>query len=119
MRHTRAFVRKPTTQVSRDLIELDKRRLRVAVGIITGHWLTRRHMKMLGRGEESACRWRGEEEETPLHMIRECSGLREPRQCLLGNLGTDASILETLAIKAVMMSEYASLFEIPFISEII
>lgn len=84
MAHTKAFLAEPLTSLGNALIGLCRRKLRVIVGIITGHWYTRAHLKNMRLVDNSTCLRCNAEEETPLHLIKDCIGLREARLAILG-----------------------------------
>lgn len=84
MAHTKAFLAEPLTSLGNALIGLCRRKLRVIVGLITGHWYTRAHLKNMRLVDNSTCLRCNAEEETPLHLIKDCIGLREARLAILG-----------------------------------
>jgi len=68
----------------RTMIKLDKNRLRTLTGFLTGHCRLRKHIRTLGLEEEDVCRFCGEEEETPEHLIVTCEALVQTRKQRLG-----------------------------------
>ncbi|XP_046145872.1 uncharacterized protein LOC123989215 [Osmia bicornis bicornis] len=55
MRHTRALFEGPSQKLGDTLIHLDRAQLRILVGLVTGHWYTRKHLARMGLTEESTC----------------------------------------------------------------
>ena len=66
------------------IIKLDKARLRTLTGFLTGHCRLRKHMRTLGLEEDDVCRFFGEKEETPEHLIVTCVALAQTRRQRLG-----------------------------------
>ncbi|XP_076549179.1 uncharacterized protein LOC143306598 [Osmia lignaria lignaria] len=86
MRHTRALLEGPSQKLGDTLIHLDRAQLRMLVGLMTGHWYTRKHLVRMGLIEESTCPRCEEEDETPLHVLLRCRELRALRGSILGTL---------------------------------
>lgn len=75
MLHTRTFIRSTRPQNCRTLIGLGRKRLRTAaIGPL---------MVILGHANDSLYRWYTLVEKTPLHLIRDCTQLKDLRLRLL------------------------------------
>ncbi|XP_057333529.1 uncharacterized protein LOC130672801 [Microplitis mediator] len=84
MRHTRALVQGPSKSLGASLVELDRSKLRIIVGLVTGHWFTGRHLKLMGITDDSICPRCNLEDETPLHLLSQCRALEDVRKDILG-----------------------------------
>ncbi|XP_076548117.1 uncharacterized protein LOC143306051 [Osmia lignaria lignaria] len=84
MRHAKAMFKGPSSRLGKTLSCLDRNQLRLLVGLITGHWYTRKHLMHLGTESEPGCPRCGEEDETPLHLIWRCKGLEALRRSSFG-----------------------------------
>ncbi|XP_046145898.1 uncharacterized protein LOC123989236 [Osmia bicornis bicornis] len=98
MRHTRALFEGPSQKLGDTLTHLDRAQQRMLVGLVTGHWYTRKHLARMGLIEESKCE---EEDETPLHVLLRCRELRALRGSILGtsepaSLSTSAGLVPVL-----------------------
>ncbi|XP_029055154.2 uncharacterized protein LOC114882432 [Osmia bicornis bicornis] len=101
MRHTRALLEGPSQKLGDTLTHLDRAQLRMLVGLVTGHWYTRKHLARMGLIEESKCPMCEEEDETPLHVLLRCRELRALRGSILGtsepaSLSTSAGLVPVL-----------------------
>ncbi|XP_046145656.1 uncharacterized protein LOC123988941 [Osmia bicornis bicornis] len=86
MRHTRALFKGPSQKLGDTLSHLDRAQLRMLVGLVTGHWYTRKHLARMRLTEETLCPRCEEEDETPLHVLLRCRELRARRGAILGTL---------------------------------
>nr|XP_034194979.1 uncharacterized protein LOC117611155 [Osmia lignaria] len=88
MRHTRALLEGSSQKLGDTLIHLDRAQLRMLVGLVTGHWYTRKHLVRMGLIEQSTCPKCEEEDETLLHVLLRwnCMELRALRGSILGTL---------------------------------
>ncbi|TGZ36919.1 Uncharacterized protein DBV15_12948 [Temnothorax longispinosus] len=58
---------------AKELLALRKQKLRMALGLLTGHSaLLRAHLFSLGLAEQKACRLCGDEKEDNVHIICQC-----------------------------------------------
>ncbi|XP_057332064.1 uncharacterized protein LOC130671935 [Microplitis mediator] len=83
MQHTRALVEGPSKSLGTSLVELDRSKPRIIVGLVTGHWFTGRHLKLIGITDDSVCPRCNSEDETPLHLLSECRALEDVRKVIL------------------------------------
>nr|XP_034184636.1 uncharacterized protein LOC117606373 [Osmia lignaria] len=86
MRHARALFEGPSQKLGDTLIHLDRARLRMLVGLVTGHWYTKKHIARMRLTEETVCPRCEEEDETPFHVLLRCRELRALRGSILGTL---------------------------------
>ncbi|XP_046145711.1 uncharacterized protein LOC123989037 [Osmia bicornis bicornis] len=111
MRHTRALLEGPSQKLGDTLIHLDRAQLRMRVGLVTGHWYTRKHLARMGHIEESTCPRCEEEDETPLHVLLRCRELRALRGSILGTL--EPSSLSISAGLVLVLLNFATEAQLP------
>jgi ribonuclease HI len=68
-----------------ELIELNKKDLRIATGLLTGHCCLNYNLKIMKLSENSTCRYCLREEETSTHILCICESLANSRKTHLGN----------------------------------
>ncbi|CAH2269486.1 jg27296 [Pararge aegeria aegeria] len=78
------------------LLRLDRSKLRKVVGLITGHSSLNRHLSIIGVTDSPLCRACMEKNETPTHVMLECTGVTEQREIYLGSPATIPEILSNL-----------------------
>ena len=71
-RQTREFIDSVKERRTQGILNLSRNKLYLIVQFITGHCTLRRHLSLLQVVEDSGCRFCGECEETPLHVVNEC-----------------------------------------------
>jgi hypothetical protein len=68
-----------------DLLKLDRRQLKLAVAILTGHAPVRGHLRIIGLFDgDPSCRFCGMETETVQHLVCCCEALSRQRYNVLG-----------------------------------
>ncbi|XP_069356405.1 uncharacterized protein [Maniola hyperantus] len=67
------------------LLRLDRGKLRKVVGLITGHSPLNKHLFVIGVTDSPLCRACMEVDETPTHVVLECTGVAEQRERHLGS----------------------------------
>ena len=55
MRQTKALIAGPSRRLEERLLELEKRDLKLVVGLLTGYYYLKRHLRILGTGESETC----------------------------------------------------------------
>lgn len=89
-RQAKLFITEFNAKFTTKMVSLSRSSIRIIVGLLTGHCRLRRHMSILGLTDEPLCRLCQIEEETPFHVLTECSALARKRFQLLGNDYPDA-----------------------------
>ncbi|XP_074112183.1 uncharacterized protein LOC141535918 [Cotesia typhae] len=112
MHHTRAFLQGPNSNIGSSLISLNRSLLKLVVGLITGHWITAKHMGKLGLTQDTKCPRCGKEDETPLHGMTDCETLERLRKEVL-KVDTDSinELLETGIGKLLHFTREAGLIQ--------
>ena len=73
-----------TEEWGKKVKHLDRHRARLVIGLLTGHWDLGCFRCKVDTRDSGACRWCGEEEETPRHALCECRSLWDTRVKWLG-----------------------------------
>nr|XP_034192554.1 uncharacterized protein LOC117609902 [Osmia lignaria] len=115
MRHARALFEGPSQKLGDTLIHLDRARLCMLVGLVTGHWYTRKHLARMRLTEETLCPRCEEEDETPLHILLRCRELRALRGSILGTL--ELSSLSISAGLVPVLLNFATEAQLPRYSQ--
>ena len=79
MAHTKHFIDKVSRKITSQLLEMGRNRLRLTIGLITGHCELRKHLHLLKLVSSPTCRFCGEMDETPLHLLTDCKPLARKR----------------------------------------
>lgn len=82
-RQSKLFIRTLDKEKTKYLLQLKKEDIRMITGLVTGHCMLNRHLKIIGRTNDPSCPECGEEE-TSLHFLAECPMYSLPRWELLG-----------------------------------
>ena len=61
------------------LLSFNRTQTKVVIGLLTGHNTLRRHLCIMGLGNNPICRRCGAEEETSVHILCECEALASLR----------------------------------------
>jgi Fe2+ transport system protein FeoA len=83
------------------LLSLNKTQSRVVIGLLTGDNTLRRHLYVMGLGNNSTCRKCATEEKTSVHILCECEALASLRHTYLGSFFLDPENIRKLSIGAV------------------
>lgn len=83
--HTKKFLTRPNEKLSYQLLRLDKRKLRIVIGIITGHFGLNAFLARMGIRADPDCDHCGHIEETAFHFLCKCPGFSETRRHIYGN----------------------------------
>lgn len=83
-RQAKEFIKGRSAKFTEDLLSLNRKAIRIIVGLLTGHCRLNRHMSLMGLAEDAICRFCQEEEETAAHVLCHCEGLVRLRFQLLG-----------------------------------
>jgi len=72
-RQAKLFLNTPVKVLARFALSLEKKDLRILVGLLTGHADLNRHLKIMGLRNKAVCPLCQDEEETSIHFIAQCS----------------------------------------------
>lgn len=85
-RQTRVFIREPLPSATFSKIRgLPKHKLRVLVGVLTGHYLFKKHLYNLGVCNTTLCHRCGFDEDTAFHLVCNCPALAFRRKKFFGD----------------------------------
>ena len=83
-KHTKCFFQRTDEKWSKELLAMDRSRIRKVVGAITGHCGLNKHLATMGLSNDPMCAC-GLGEETGIHLICECPKFLTLRQKILGD----------------------------------
>lgn len=92
-RRSRLLMPQPLPKRAAELLAMSRGRLRLSIGLLTGHWAFRAHLFNLKLVEHNLCRHCGEESEDNLHILCYCPALAFKRFSSLGSMFLEPSEL--------------------------
>jgi len=102
-RHSKRMVSRPSASLAADLLRLNRRQIRLAIGLITGHCGLRKHLhNMRIFHTDPICRLCGEETETASHVIFDCNSLLQRRLDRIGTLDPDPNLTTTNLVNRML-----------------
>ena len=84
-RQAKLFLSTPDKGVARFALSLEKKDLRILVGLLIGHANFNRHLNIMGLPNEAVCPLYQDEEETSVHFIAQCSATLLLQRSILGD----------------------------------
>jgi len=75
----------PNRQFSRSVLKLNRRDIKVLVGLLTGHSTLNRHLSVMKLRNDPLCPACGEEEETTFHFLGTCPARVQDRYSIFGS----------------------------------
>jgi ribonuclease HI len=93
--HTKRMI-KPTINKNKQLVGLNKKDLRVIIGLITGHGCLNKYLYRIGATDDSTCRFCLEEEEEMWHILTECPALATIRISVFSRDHPSSSCLQQM-----------------------
>lgn len=72
--HTKKFLIRSNEIFSPKLLSLNKKDMRIVIGIITGHYSLNAHLSRIGIRADPDCDYCSHLEETAFHFLCECAG---------------------------------------------
>ena len=85
-----------------ELMLLNRDKVRVVTGFLTGHCRLGKHLRQLGIAEEGVCRFCGDGAETPIHLLQDCVAIISQRWKHLRAISPTAAQLQTLKLDQVL-----------------
>jgi predicted Zn-ribbon and HTH transcriptional regulator len=85
-----------------ELLAMNRSRLRVAVGLLTGHTKLRAHLYKLGYTEGQECRLCGYEKEDSIHIACDCPVLACKRYRILGYMFLKPEDLKNVRVSSLL-----------------
>jgi hypothetical protein len=73
----------------------------VVTDLLTGHNTLRRHLHIMGLGNNPICRKRGTEKETSVHVLGDCEALASLRYTNMGSFFLDPEDIRVLGMGAI------------------
>jgi ribonuclease HI len=97
-RHLITYSRKRTEEY----LQLDKKSLSSLTAILTGHCGLKAHLHRIGKAQDGTCRLCSQEEETPIHLLRDCDAVARARLTHLGETNPTDAALKSLDPKRIL-----------------
>jgi len=88
-RQARELISGPDLATEAQLLSFTRTQTKVVCGLLTGHNASRRHLCIMGLGDNPICTKCGTEEETSVHILCECEALASLRHTYLGSFFPD------------------------------
>jgi len=82
-------------------MSLNMTQTKVVIGLLTGNNTLRRHLCIMGIGNDLRCRKCGTDEETSVHILCECEALASLRYIYLGSFFLDLDDIRKLGVGAI------------------
>lgn len=91
--HTKSFLTEVNPNLSIKLVNMSKKEIRIAIGLITGHCKVNNHLVKLRLRDDPDCDLCGRDRETAEHLLCKCEALSNIRLGLYGRASIDAKDL--------------------------
>jgi hypothetical protein len=85
-----------------ELLAMNRSRLRISVGLLTGHTSLREHLYKLGYTEGQKCWLCGYEKEDSVHIVYDCPVLAFKRYRILGCMFLKPEDLENVRVSSLV-----------------
>jgi len=100
-RHARELISGPDLATGTRLLSCNRTRTKVVIGLLTGYNTLRRHLCIMGLGNNSICRRCSTKEETSALILCECEALASLRHTYLGSFFLDTEDIKKLVVGAI------------------
>lgn len=84
--HSKAFIKEPSRNYTKQILEWSRKDLRILTGLLTGHCCLNYHLNKIGLSSSSDCRFCCVEDETAEHILCACPALERKRQAIFGHV---------------------------------
>jgi len=98
---TRELISGPNRATGARILSFNRTQSRVVIGLLTGHNTLRRHLHIMGLGNNATCRKCGTEEETSVHIQCECEALASLRYTYMGSFFLDPEDIRVIVMGAI------------------
>ncbi|KAJ8981856.1 hypothetical protein NQ317_017534 [Molorchus minor] len=85
MRQAKTHIEGPSLKLTKCLLGMNRRDIRMVTGLLTGHCHLSRHLQLIGIAEDPECRWCLEDEETSSHVLTKCPAIARVRERHFGS----------------------------------
>lgn len=97
-RQGRELIESPRSSKTRKFLALAKGKLRVIVGVLTGHGCLNRHLNIMGLVDNPTCPLCQQGEESSMHFLVDCAALTKLRICIWGSAQVDTDTVKWLKL---------------------
>jgi ribonuclease HI len=112
LNHSKMMINCHRKEKFNKLLTLNRRSLRVIIGIISGHSCLKKTLFRIGKAADNECRFCKEAEEDMTHMLKECTELRADRRRTLGHeFPNDNELREIEVRKLLNFARVTGIFE--------
>ncbi|KAJ8976550.1 hypothetical protein NQ317_011814 [Molorchus minor] len=98
VRQAKTHIEGPSLKLTKCLLGINRRDIRMVTGLLTGHCHLSRHLQLIGIAEDPECRWCLEDEETSPHVLTECPAIARVRERHFGS-----SVLNPKDVKSIQL----------------
>ena len=100
-RQAQELISGPNLATGARLLSFNRTNSRAVIGLLTRNNILRRHVHVMGLGNNSTCRKCGTEEETSVHILGECEALASLWHRYLGFLFLDPEDIRMQGVGAI------------------
>ncbi|XP_020298245.1 uncharacterized protein LOC109862582 [Pseudomyrmex gracilis] len=97
-RQARLLMSHPSSSRAKELLSMDRNRLKLSIGLLTGHWAFRAHLYNVEFADKTNCRLCGEEKEDNKHILCRCQSLVLKKFRSLGCMFVEPEDLKNITI---------------------
>lgn len=100
--HARMAIATPSRRMAKFCAGLSRKKLRLLVGILSGHCRLNKHMYRMGLVADPTCRGCNLEDETAEHILCECPALAQIRGSMLGDFWPDMASIRSTPLASIL-----------------
>jgi hypothetical protein len=100
-RQARELISVPNLATGARILSFNTTQSRVVIGLLTGHNTLKRHLHVMGLGNNPICRKCGTEEENSVHILCECEVLDSLRYTYMGSFFLDPEGIRVLGMGVI------------------
>lgn len=101
-RQAKELIASPSAKFTRSLLRLDRKWLRLLVGVLTGHCGLNKHLTTLRVANDSRCGLCRTEDETALHYLGQCDALAFKRLCTFGSAYLTPKDIQAIKVSTLL-----------------
>lgn len=86
LKHSQMMIERPEDKRAKVMLKLGRKKLRIAIGILSGHCCLAKHMKRLGKMTHNRCRFCNVATENMEHILMKCPAISTSRLITTGKM---------------------------------
>lgn len=102
LEHSKHMMEKPDQRRADTLLNMGRKGIRVAIGILTGQCCLKKYLKIIKKVDDDKCRFCTEQEETMMHLLTKCPAIARRRLAHLGAGTLQEEELKKVDLKDLM-----------------